>query len=172
LLWTVFLGVDSYQFPAKNYGDLAFRTWGRPLRHIVNFLQALQLLISVGVIVISNGQALSQVSKFKLCYAVCCLIWAILGFAVGQVRTLQKFGILANVAVFINLLIMFISMGVFAHSPPNFAISVLGSAGSVVDPTTITPDNSTGVLVYVRAFLSYIEHLTNKLFLFSRNRFT
>lgn len=148
LLWTVFLGVDSYQFPAKNYGDLAFRTWGRPLRHIVNFLQGLQLLISVGVIVIGNGQALSQVSKFKLCYAVCCLIWAILGFAAGQVRTLQKFGILANVAVFINLLIMFISMGVFAHSPPNFAISVLGSAGAVVDSATITPDNSTGVLVY------------------------
>jgi hypothetical protein len=153
LLWTVFLGVDSYQFPAKNYGDLAFRTWGRPLRHIVNFLQGLQLLISVGVIVISNGQALSQVSKFKLCYAVCCLIWAIAGFAVGQVRTLQKFGILANAAVFINLLIMFISMGVFAHSPPNFAISVLGSAGGVVDPTTIKPDNSTGVLVYVCVIL-------------------
>jgi len=140
LLWTCFLGLDSYQFPAKNYGDLAFRIWGRPLRHIVNFLQGLQLLISVGVIVIGNGQALSQVTKFKLCYAVCCLIWAVLGFALGQVRTLQKYGILANAAVFINLLIMFISMGVFAHSPPNYAISVLGSAGGVADPTTITPD--------------------------------
>jgi hypothetical protein len=150
LLWNVFLGVDSYQFPAKNYGDLAFRSWGRPLRHIVNFLQALQLLISVGVIVISNGQALSQMTKFKLCYAVCCLLWALAGFAVGQVRTLQKFGILANAAVFINLMIMFISMGVFAHSPPNYAISVLGSAGGVVDPTTITPSNATGTLVYVR----------------------
>jgi hypothetical protein len=140
LLWTVFLGIDSYQFPAKNYGDIAFRIWGRPLRHIVNFLQGLQLLLSVGIIVISNGQALSQVSKFKLCYAVCCLIWAILGFALGQVRTLQKYGILANAAVFINLLIMFISMGVMAHSPPNFAISVLGSAGGVANVSTITPD--------------------------------
>jgi hypothetical protein len=44
------------------------------------------------------------------------LQWAIAGFAIGQVRTLQKFGILANAAVFINLLIMFITMGVFAHS--------------------------------------------------------
>ncbi|KAE9367704.1 transmembrane amino acid transporter protein [Stipitochalara longipes BDJ] len=145
LLWTVFLGVDSYQFPAKNYGDLAFRAWGRPLRHVVNFLQALQLLISVGVIVISNGQALSQISKFRLCYAVCCLIWAIAGFVIGQVRTLQKFGILANAAVFLNLLIMFITMGVFAHSPPNYPISVLGSAGGVVNPDTITPSNATGV---------------------------
>jgi hypothetical protein len=157
-LWSVFLGVDSYQFPAKNYGDLAFRAWGRPLRHIVNFLQALQLLISVGVIVISNGQALSQMSKFRLCYAVCCLLWALAGFAVGQVRTLQKFGILANAAVFLNLMIMFISMGVFAHSPPNYPISVLGSAGGVVDPTTITPSNATGTLVYVRVVFSHIDH--------------
>jgi hypothetical protein len=94
----------------------------------------------VGIIVIGNGQALSQVSKFKLCYAVCCLIWAILGFALGQVRTLQKYGILANAAVFLNLLIMFISMGVMAHSPPNYAISVLGSAGGVANVSTITPD--------------------------------
>lgn len=163
LLWSVFLGVDSYQFPAKNYGDLAFRTWGRPLRHIVNFLQALQLLISVGVIVIGNGQALSQMSKFRLCYAVCCLLWALAGFAVGQVRTLQKFGILANAAVFINVLIMFISMGVFAHSPPNYPISVLGSAGGVVDPTTITPSNATGTLVYVCVHFSisiYLRHVS------------
>jgi hypothetical protein len=27
-----------------------------------------------------------------------------------------------------------------AHSPPNYPISVLGSAGGAVDPTTITPD--------------------------------
>jgi hypothetical protein len=140
LLWTCFLGLDSYQFPCKNYGDLAFRIYGRPFRHIVNFLQALQLLLSVGNIIISNGMAISQVSKFKLCYAICCLIWAIVGFAVGQVRTLQKYGILANAAVFINLLIMFITMGVMAHSPPNFAISVLSSAGAATNPASITPD--------------------------------
>ena len=140
LLWTCFLGLDSYQFPCKNYGDLAFRIYGRPFRHLVNFLQALQLLLSVGNIIISNGMAISQVSKFRLCYAVCCLIWAICGFAIGQVRTLQKYGILANAAVFINLLIMFITMGVMAHSPPNYAISVLTSAGAAADPASITPD--------------------------------
>lgn len=140
LLWTCFMGLDSYEYPCKNYADLAFRVYGRIPRFVVNFLQSLQLLLSVGNIVISNGQAISQVSQFRLCYAVCCLIWAIAGFAIGQVRTLQKFGILANFAVFLNLLIMFITMGVMAHSPPNFAISVLGSAGSAVDPATIAPD--------------------------------
>jgi len=31
-------------------------------------------------------------------------------------------------------------MGVIANSPPNYEISVLGSAGGTVDPATITPD--------------------------------
>ena len=39
-----------------------------------------------------------------------------------------------------NLMIMFITMGVMAHSVPNYAISVLGSSGGLVDVTTITPD--------------------------------
>ena len=74
--------------------------------------------------------------------AVCCLIWAIVGFGVGQVRTLARYGWLANLAIWMNLMIMFISMGVIAYCPPNYAISVLGSAGGAVDPNTITPDST------------------------------
>src|SRR5579871_3163576 len=111
LLWKMFLGLDSYEFPMRNYGDIAFRVYGSTFRYVVNLLQSVQLLCATGLIIISNGQALSQVSKFKLCYAVCCLIWAVVGFGVGQVRTLQKYGWLANAAVWINLMIMFISMG-------------------------------------------------------------
>lgn len=106
--------------------------------------QSFQLLFSVGLIIISNGQALSEISKFHLCYAVCCLIWAICGFAVGQIRTLQRYGWLANCAVWINVLIMFITMGVMAHSPPNYGVSPLGSAGAAVNASTITPDPVTG----------------------------
>ena len=32
-------------------------------------------------------------------------------------------------------------MGVMAHTPPNYSISILGSAGGATDPTTITPDS-------------------------------
>lgn len=84
------MNVDSYQFPAKNYGDLGFRIWGAWLRYIVNFLQGLQLILSVGIIVISNGQSISQVSKFRLCYIICCLIWCLSGFVLGQIRTLNS----------------------------------------------------------------------------------
>lgn len=128
----MFLGLDSFQFPLRTYGDLAYRLYGPIARHSVNFLQSVQLLCNVGIIVISNGQALSQVSKFRLCYAICCLVWAIAGFFVGQVRTLQKYGWLANAAIWMNLLIIFMSMGVAAHSDPNYAAAQGASAGAAV----------------------------------------
>ena len=140
LLWQIFLGLDSYEFPMRNYGDLGLRLFGQPFRYSINILQSIQLLCSVGLIIISSGQALSEIAKFKLCYAVCCLIWALCGFGIGQVRTLQKYGWLANAAIYLNLLVMFITMGVMAHSPPNYKVSVLGSAGSAVDPDSIKPD--------------------------------
>lgn len=140
LLWQMFLALDSLEFPLRNYGDLAFRIFGPIPRHFVNFLQALLLLLILGQVVIQNGQGLSQVGKFRLCYAVCCVIFVVVGFFIGQVRTLRNYGWLANMAVWINLLVIFITMGVMAHSHPNYEIAVLGSAGSAVDPTTITPD--------------------------------
>ncbi|KAH8660454.1 transmembrane amino acid transporter protein [Xylariales sp. PMI_506] len=140
ILWKTFMLVDSYEFPAKNYGDLAFRTWGRWLRSIVNFLQAMQLMISVGVIIVSNGQSLSQMAQFKLCYAVCVLLWALVGFGLGQIRTLNKFGWLANFAIVLNLLIMFVSMGVMAHSEPNYTSAAVNSAGSALGGSSVTPD--------------------------------
>jgi Transmembrane amino acid transporter protein len=142
LLWKAFLGLDSYEYPVLNYGDLAFRIFGPIPRHIVNLLQGILLICILGQVTIQNGQGLSQVSKFRLCYAVCPVIFIGFGFFLGQVRTLKKFGWLASAAVFLNLMVMFITMGVMAHSPPNYRISVLGSAGSAVDPTTITPDDA------------------------------
>ncbi|EME79751.1 uncharacterized protein MYCFIDRAFT_37637 [Pseudocercospora fijiensis CIRAD86] len=140
LVWRMFLGVDSYQFPCKNYGDLAFRTWGVTARHITNTIQALGLLLILGQVTIQFGQNISQVSKFRLCYIVCPLLFVITGFALGQVRTLRQLGLVANLAVWLNLLVIFMTMGFVSHSPPNYAAAVLGSAGSAVDPASITPD--------------------------------
>ena len=46
-------------------------------------------------------------------------------------------GWVANFAVWLNLLVIFISMGVIAHSPPNYAISGLNSAGCKSDQEEI-----------------------------------
>lgn len=139
LVYRVFLGVDSYEFPARNYGDLALRTWGTTVRYITNICQALGLLLITGQVTIQYGENISQVSKFKLCYAVCPVLFVVAGFFITQIRTLRSYGWVANCAVWLNLLVIFISMGVIANSPPNYKISVLGSAGSAVDATTITP---------------------------------
>lgn len=142
LIWHVFLGIDSYEFPARNYGDLGFRTWGTTARHVTNVMQALGLLLLLGQVTIQFGENISQVSKFKLCYAVCPVIFVCVGFFLTQIRTLKAYGLVANFAVWLNLLVIFITMGVMANSPPNYLISVLGSSGSAVDDTTITPDEA------------------------------
>lgn len=62
----------------------------------------------------------------------------------GQIRTLARFTWLANWAVFINLLIMFISMGVFAHSEPNYTAAQAGSSGAATGGSSVAqlPDGS------------------------------
>jgi len=109
LLYQCFCGLDSYHFPIRSYGDLGFRLYGSWARILFNVLQSIQLILNVGSIIISNGQALSQAVQFKLCYVICTLVWAIAGFAFGQIRTLKKFGWLANLAVWINLSVMYLT---------------------------------------------------------------
>lgn len=150
LLWMCFMGLDSYEFPIKSFGDLGFRLYGRWMRYLFNILQGIQLILNVGAIVISNGEALSQASKFKLCFAICCLVWAIAGFALGQVRTLQKFGWLANAAVWINIIVIGITMGASATTPPNYAGSASSAGAGIKNGIYITPDPSTGVYPAVR----------------------
>lgn len=124
------MGVDSHQFPARNYGDLAFRTWGTAARHIVNVLQAVALLLLLGQVTILFGQNISEISLYKICYIVCPLIFVVLGFSLTQIRTLKSYGWIANFGFWFNILAMFISMGATAHNPPNVSISTLGSVGS------------------------------------------
>ncbi|KAI1743939.1 transmembrane amino acid transporter protein-domain-containing protein [Xylaria scruposa] len=140
LLWRVFMGVDSHEFPARNYGDLAFRAWGTTARHVVNILQAVALLLLLGQVTILFGQNISEMSRYTICYIVCPLIFVIVGFFLTQIRTLRSFGWLANFGFWLNILAIFISMGATAHNPPNFKIATLGSVGSAIDPTSIMPD--------------------------------
>jgi amino acid permease len=121
ILWRLFVRLDSERYPLRSYGDMADRLFGRAARHVVNVLQSIQLVVNVATICLSNGQALSQITNAKLCFSVCIVIWALVGFFIGQIRTLKNYGWLANSAVWINLVIIFTSMAFVAHSPPNFA---------------------------------------------------
>jgi hypothetical protein len=66
LLWFLFLKTDSDKYPVRTYADLAERVFGQRARAVVNVLQGLQLIVLVGVLVLSNGQALSQMTKGKV----------------------------------------------------------------------------------------------------------
>lgn len=132
IVWRVFLGIDSFEFPARNYGDLALRTWGRPMRYLTNFIQAIALILITGQVTLQYGENISQVSMFRLCFAVCPVLVAIVGFFLSQIRSLKLYGIVANFSVFLIVITVFITMGIIAHSPPNFAIASLGSVGRYV----------------------------------------
>jgi len=121
ILWRLYVRLDSVRYPLKTYADIAERIFGRSARHIVNILQSLQLMVNVATICLGNGQALSQIANFKLCFSVCIVIWSFVGLIIGQIRTLKNYGWLANSAVWLNLLIIFTSMGFVSHSLPNYA---------------------------------------------------
>ncbi|GAA6005912.1 hypothetical protein JCM11491_004058 [Sporobolomyces phaffii] len=126
LLWLTFLKLDSLRYPIKLYGDLGQRIFGTWSRYLSGFLQSVQLVMNVGLICLSNGQGLAQIingapGNHTLCFSVCVVIWALVGMVSGQIRTLRGIGSLANVSIWLNLTIIFCSMGFVAHSPPNYA---------------------------------------------------
>ncbi|KAI6127222.1 transmembrane amino acid transporter protein-domain-containing protein [Pisolithus sp. B1] len=121
LLWYMFMKLDSERHPLRSFGDLAYRIYGTWFRHVCNILQSLQLIINVGLIILLNGQGLSQVSKFKLCFSICNIVWMLAGMLLGQIRTLRKFSWVANLSVWLNVITLIITMGAVANTPPNYA---------------------------------------------------
>ncbi|KAL5497898.1 hypothetical protein ACEPAH_2829 [Sanghuangporus vaninii] len=122
ILWRLFCVLDSDAYPIKTYSDIAERVIGKWFKHMCSALQSLQLIINVGTICLGNAQSVEQIARDnQFCFSVAILIWALVGMVIGQVRSLKQYGWLANSAVWLNLLVIFISMGVVAHSPPNFA---------------------------------------------------
>ncbi|KAF1988289.1 oligopeptide transporter protein [Aulographum hederae CBS 113979] len=121
-LWKMFLALDSNMYPLKTYGDFAYRIYGALVRHMINLLQSIQLLFNVGIIIIGNGQGIYQINP-SICFIVCCVIWVACGMVLGQIRTLQKFGWIANFAIWINIVVLIMTMAVVSHSRPNYDMS-------------------------------------------------
>lgn len=135
MLYKQFLTLDSAHYPIRTYGDLAGRILGKNFHLGVDILQSIQLLCNVAVIILGNGQGLSQIAKEKVCFSVLVVIWAFAGMIVGQIKSLQRFGFLANAAIWMNLFVCFATMGVAAHSLPNYS----GSASQNQTPAAGGP---------------------------------
>lgn len=113
-LWKQFQGLDSTKYPLRNYGDLAFRIYGQVARIGVNVLQSFQFFLNVALLIESNGQGLAQMAAGPnattatagLCFAVAELVFMLAGFLLGQIRTLQRLGFLANIAIWLNVIVI------------------------------------------------------------------
>ena len=163
----MFLQLDSDRYPVKTYGDIAFRVYGQTVRHGVVFLQSFQLVFNVGIIVVINGQSLSQMvakgpnlDQNGACFIVLCFVWAISGMLLGQIRTLAKLGHLANFAFWLNVIIIISTMAVTAHTLPNYTAAntaYMINPGPVV--TTAGPPDGVGfqgqVVGLMQAVYSY-----------------
>ena len=120
LLWDQFLKLDSQKYPLQSFGDVVGRIYGKYTRYGVDCLQIIQLLFNVAVIILGNGQGLSEVTKGKGCYTVLILVWAILGMIVGQIKSLQKFGFLANLAIWMNVFVIIATMACVSNELPDY----------------------------------------------------
>lgn len=123
----MFLALDSHKYPLRTYGDIGFRIYGQGMRMFINCLQSFQLLFNVGIIIVTNGQSLSQMAakgpeldQNGACFIVLCFVWAIAGMLLGQIRTLQRLGWLANLAIWLNIIVIIATMAIVAHSDPNY----------------------------------------------------
>ena len=125
-LWKCFTGLDSTRYPLRNYGDLAFRVFGNWARLGVNILQSFQFFLNVTLLIVTNGQGLAQMAAGPkgngfLCFIIAELVFMLGGFILGQIRTLQRLGFLANLAVWLNIIVIFMTMAVTNKYPPNYS---------------------------------------------------
>jgi len=132
MIWRLFLGLDSDRYPIRIFGDLAFRVYGRWARIVCNIMQALQLFLNVGIIVVQIGLGLDQVitgsGRPPFCFVLLVFFMAVAGMLLGQVRTLKNIGWIGNISVFLNVITMIIIMAVVPRSEPNYdaAITING----------------------------------------------
>jgi hypothetical protein len=112
ILWRIFIELDSDKFPVRNYADIFMRLFGTRMKHFVNVAQAIQLVMVLAVTILMSGQAISQMSYGTngdlggLCFIACLLVFTLAGFFVAQIRTLQRFSVLASISMCLNLLVV------------------------------------------------------------------
>lgn len=124
-LWRISVGRDSTRFPMRSDGGVVLRVFGDWARILVNVLQSFQLFLNVSMLITSNGQSLGQMAAGQsgngfLCFIVAELIFMLIGFVLGQMRTLQRLLFLSNIAIWLNVVVIIITMAMVHLYPPNY----------------------------------------------------
>ena len=104
MIWRTFLGLDSSRYPIVSFGDPFLRLYGPGMRHFINFMQSLQMFLSVAVVLLGNTGIIAQLGgNANLCYVVCGIISLVVGMASGYMRSLKHLGWFCNLSVWINI---------------------------------------------------------------------
>ena len=93
------------------------------------------------------------------------LIWVVTGMFTGQIRTLQRLGWLSNFAIWINMIILLVTMVVVSRTPPNYQFSHATNnrpkdLKGVIDPIV----TSIGIPAFAKDFTSVITGLMQAVF--------
>ncbi|KAJ6109203.1 hypothetical protein N7486_001437 [Penicillium sp. IBT 16267x] len=125
MIWRTFLGLDSSRFPVLSFGDPFFRLFGPGARHFINFTQALQMFLTVAVVLLGQTQLIAQLAaSVNLCYIVCALIALFVSMSSGYMRSLKHLGWFCNLSVWINIVSFIIICAAAAKYGPDPTASV------------------------------------------------
>lgn len=120
MIWRTFIGLDSSRFPILSFGDPFHRLFGPRARMFINFLQSLQMFLSVAVVLEGNMGIIAQLGgSVNLCTIVAGVISLVVSMASGYMRSLKHLGWFCNLAVWINIVTFFIIIGAAASYPPD-----------------------------------------------------
>lgn len=110
VIWRLYLDLDSSKYPVTCYADLGERMFGRWARHVFNIFQSFQLLFNVALLIIGNGQTLVEMINWKFCYIALNIFFMLVGMTGGQIRSLRNFSWFANINVWLNILVMVLTV--------------------------------------------------------------
>ncbi|EPS31970.1 hypothetical protein PDE_06929 [Penicillium oxalicum 114-2] len=142
MIWRVFLALDSARFPVVSFGDPFLRLLGPRMRHFINFMQSVQMFLSVAVVLLGNTGIIAQLGgDANLCYIVCGIISLVVGMASGFMRSLKHLGWFCNLAVWINIVtfIIIIVAAVKNGPDPTAAVNNGVLPKEWADPATMAP---------------------------------
>ena len=79
-----------------------------------------------------------------------------IGMIVGQIISLRNVGIFGSFSLYINMLIVFMSMYVVAHSPPNFEAADAAKGTLGTGPVIVKAFNSGQLVEQVGGMFKYV----------------
>lgn len=82
---------------------------------------------------LSAAQSLYQLAHGHICFIVAIVVWIIVGCVLNQIRTLKRYSWIASAAIWLNVLVILLSVGFVAHSSPNYEAAT-AAYGTVKGP--------------------------------------